>query len=619
MKKIKKSVKLATFVAALGLGVSSCSLDLLPLNEVVLENFWTDKSDVESVVASCYSQINSGKYLHMIMAWGEGRSDNTVVGPDCPESLRFLMKGGLKTTNEYCDWAELYNVINKCNTVLKYAPTVAEKDPNYTKSDLAVNSAECKALRAMTYFYLIKTFKNVPFTFEPTIDDNSIEQMYAEQKSDTEILDILIADLEGCEMDAIVRYSEYKKTVGRITRPAIDALLADMYLWKASNAELPVGEQKIAYEKCYVYAQKAIDAKRDIYTKDNIPGVNLTKLIDKKVLNKYGYPLLAEIETEYSDVPAAYNQIFGDGYSFESIFENAAYYGNVIVLNYDFAHMFGSDNAQNQERTYMLADGNVMLDAPTGTTFNLSLFPTATDMRSISSFSWKDAASFDVNKYCGHGVSTKYEGKSTINYKTAGIIPTHSIPSKDNAYHNFVFYRLSEMLLFQAEAEIEYAKLLGDAEPSVKKDSLSAKELSKVPLQARTSSELLADAMNLICATYVRSNPYANNVATALPTSKDVVQTVEDYETCLMQERRREFLFEGKRYYDLVRQARREGNQTKFVNALLQKYADGGASIAIKLRKKDFMYMPILKKQIQINPKLKQNSAYLDEETLENN
>ena len=49
------------------------------------------------------------------------------------------------------------------------------------------------------------------------------------------------------------------------------------------------------------------------------------------------------------------------------------------------------------------------------------------------------------------------------------------------------------------------------------------------------------------------------------------------------------------------------------------KYADGGASVAIKMRKMDFLYMPVLKKQIQINPMLKQNSAYLDEETLENN
>ena len=36
--------------------LSSCSdfLDILPMNEVVLENYWTEKSDVTSVVNSCY-------------------------------------------------------------------------------------------------------------------------------------------------------------------------------------------------------------------------------------------------------------------------------------------------------------------------------------------------------------------------------------------------------------------------------------------------------------------------------------------------------------------------------------------------------------------------------------
>ena len=40
-----------------GVAVTSCDLDLLPLNEVVLENYWTEKADVESVVNACYGSF----------------------------------------------------------------------------------------------------------------------------------------------------------------------------------------------------------------------------------------------------------------------------------------------------------------------------------------------------------------------------------------------------------------------------------------------------------------------------------------------------------------------------------------------------------------------------------
>lgn len=620
MKKIKKSIKLATIVAAFGMGVSSCSLDLLPLNEVVLENFWTDKSDVESVVASCYSTFHESKYIHDILVWGEGRSDNTIIGPDASGALKYLMKGSIKTTNEYCDWAPLYEVINRCNTVIKYAPQVAANDPNYTESDLRINLAECKALRDMTYLYLIKTFKDVPLTFEPTVDDD-IEKMYINQTPFNEVLDALIEDLEGCVLDVPVMYHDYQKSVGRITRPAIQMLLSEMYLWRASDATRSAGQQKDDYDKCYQYAQKVIDVKKKLYTDNGIDGINLTKYIDKNVYSLYGYPLIAEVSSGSSIVPFAFNWSFCDDfYSFESIFEYASYYQGTAWVNENFTLMYGGVNKQNQEKTYMLADANIMSTTPTGTEFGMALFPAATDIRSISSFAWEDGSSFRILKYSNMSVSTNYDGKSVINYTLSGMIPKRVIST--TSYHNYVFYRLSEAMLFQAEAEIEYAKLLNqestDEVKSKENDSIRALADDK-SLASKSVDELKAHALKLICANYLRSNPYANNSrATALPNEK-VLKTLDDYEDCLMKERRREFLFEGKRYYDLVRQARREGNTNKFISNMTAKYADGGASVAIKMRKMDFLYMPVLKKQIQINPMLKQNSAYLDEETLENN
>ena len=98
MKNIISKIKFIAAAALVGTSVSSCSLDLLPLNEVVLENYWTNKSDVESVVASCYLGMTENGYVSSMIVWGEDRSDNITAGPDVPATLNNLMKGSLKTT-----------------------------------------------------------------------------------------------------------------------------------------------------------------------------------------------------------------------------------------------------------------------------------------------------------------------------------------------------------------------------------------------------------------------------------------------------------------------------------------------------------------------------------------
>ena len=59
MKKITFQFKYIICAAAMTTGLTGCSdfLDILPMNEVVLENYWTEKSDVTSVVNSCYEPL----------------------------------------------------------------------------------------------------------------------------------------------------------------------------------------------------------------------------------------------------------------------------------------------------------------------------------------------------------------------------------------------------------------------------------------------------------------------------------------------------------------------------------------------------------------------------------
>ena len=88
-------------------------------------------------------------------------------------------------------------------------------------------------------------------------------------------------------------------------------------------------------------------------------------------------------------------------------------------------------------------------------------------------------------------------------------------------------------------------------------------------------------------------------------------------ENLLLEERQREFLFEGKRWFDLVRMARRDGNNTRLSTLVTRKYIDNVNAIRIKLANPNRIYFPYSKSELKVNPLLKQNTAYNDTEDTE--
>lgn len=639
----------AAAIAATGISVTSCDIDLLPLNEVVYENFWTNKDDVESVVASCYYGMGSVEYQKSLIVWGELRSDNTAPGPQINDdgNMNNLMKGSLKTTNGYCDWGPIYLVINRCNVVLAEAPLVAEKDPNYTSSDLRINLAECSFIRAYSYFLLVRTFKNVPFSFEPSLDDN---QTYRVKQTPGEVIvDSLIADLEVCKDYAPRRYSDVEKSVGRVTRVAMYALLADLYLWKASDVNLPKEQQNAAYRKCIEHCDMILEYKMSQYDNNdyfNMP--DLRKTIDQEVFKEYGYPLLAEELTQGTNRngPEATRWTFGYGtnaetmysYSYESLFEIAYYSSNEAVhgVNGAVQEIYGIGTSQKQKA---VAAEKLLESVPQSSDSysDSKLFSVPSDYRSIASFYFNEnSGGYNIYKYTitsNRAGAESFPEYGKVGQKYQAATETQSYSS---GISNWVVYRLSEIMLMRAEAEIELANNMAAAPGYSEDDNTDegenageggdTEDTPEAPAEASkrtratdfthgntlaTADDLYADAFKLISAVYRRSNPYVKKEPKYAPKQPD---TYDGFHTLLMNERRREFLFEAKRYFDLVRSARRIGNTQEFRKAMASKYVDASPAVAVKMVQMDYLYMPVLKKEKKVNPLLEQNSCYLDEE-----
>lgn len=543
-------------------------LSIEPSNDIVLERFWTEEKDVNSVLMSCYAQLEGADCMRRMIVWGELRSDNLTNGSSISNELLQITKENILETNQMSSWECFYQCINRCNTVIYYAPTVAEKDPNFTVSELEATLAEARTLRALCYFYLIRTFRDVPYVTEPSKDDSQNYRIPATPFN--EVLDKLIADVESAAPQAVRSYGEESvDNTTRITRWACYALLADMYLWKGD------------YENCIRCCDLVIDRKikeyEDAYEKN--PTTISMELYGK-------YPLISESAANSNFAGTAYNEIFGSGNSFESIFElnfvNGKKVANTAVSTY-----FGSRSNPNGQ----FAVGSPVAESPYEGT--MSIFA-KNDCRFLENILSGSSVSY-VQKYV----------PMTVSFRTStqtGGAPTVTKTTRDDTnYPNWIIYRLTDVMLMRAEAEVQLA---GNVEQG---NVLSDEQM-----------EHYQRAFSCVSAVWKRANNKRTATADTL-VFDDYAISKTAMEDLVMDERQRELMFEGKRWYDLVRLCRREGNNTRMVNKVIPKFKDNTVAIRIKLSAPDALYYPYLRNELKQNPFLTQNPAYVTGEELEKN
>ncbi|MBR6892445.1 MAG: RagB/SusD family nutrient uptake outer membrane protein [Bacteroidaceae bacterium] len=614
LKNIIKSIGLAILSS---LPLVSCDVEVLPLNQIIAQNYWTSKADVESVVFSCYTGLTSSDVITRMIIWGEVRSDNIKEGQQISQAskdLQYLLNGNILETNTYCDFSAFYKLINRCNTVELYAPVIQERDPNYTESDLRQNLAEVKAIRDLCYFYLIRTYGDVPFTFVASIDDD--QNYYLPATKQELILDTLIMDLEANVNYAPKRYVNEIENSARISRNAINAILADMYLWRASNANVAPATRNADYLKCVEYCDKVIDAKIAEYKEDRYG--TLRPQISRDIYAEYGFPLLEEwAESDQTSGVGtnakAFNKIFGgDGNSFESIFE----------LNFEEeSHRYGSSNENSvigslyggrnsRDNGAQLAANDIMMSQKPGANYEANGLFSSYDFRSQTSFLWHESNPYTIQKYVVESSRVKVGA-----YASWSVDGLNNSARQEN-YANWILYRLTDIMLMKAEAEVQIAAYLDENATATTDDGTT----TTTPAPRRiiptgnvysTAKEYYDDAFNIVRAINDRSTPQikVGTQNTSRP-QRSNFNIKKDFDLLVENERRRELLFEGKRYYDLVRRARREGNTTYVAGLLSNKFTQNSSAMRIKMAMIEFLYMPFSEDELKRNPLLVQNPAF---------
>lgn len=635
--------------------VQSCNdfLTVLPTNELPEDNFFQDETDLDNVRAGAYNQLTQSGQTTKILQWGELRSDNLTLNNQSNTNISYLQSGVLQPSNAMFDWSGFYKGINFCNLVIEHGERMTtpgnEVDPGFTRSDYRSLRAEMLALRSLYYFYLVRAYRDVPYIENAIRSDQQAMTEFPAATPGVALLGLCIDSLEANVQYAIDNFGSTSDNKGRFTKLGVHALLADMYLWRAgllkNYLDKPNGDDG-RVNATDVAVTNESGATTSYTTADGTAVTNaycnelsntcLNKAIEHAdwVLNKMKedydelldnsfssftseersqpFPLYRNLDRggSLNDVPYSYN--FGTQNSRESIFE-LQYDGstsiNSTVNDYLTTYENGEFKAQVMAVSSNLYSGVSQVDPTVGFgKTDLRLFETANYATTNGTI---PVAKFVQTDYLVNDI------KDLGNNKTDGtgyyMVMGTRTPTSNNAH--WPVYRIADVMLIKAEA---IARLGTTDKKTLAEGFLCNNELfarNNPALKAENSSEptLVSSRINNY-GTFVSgkwaeddgNSANQNNPYNSVPTADDLL-------TLTYRERQREFVCEGKRWFDIVRQAE-FSNDPK---TTLTNYATVKNSVVSRLANLWAFYIPIYSEELKVNGvgyvengKLKQNPVW---------
>ena len=609
--KIFKQLLVAGAVVVLGGGMSSCEdyLTLYPTTSITEEEFWNTRNDVDNVRAAAYYQLTqcTGK----ILAWGEFRSDNVELSDMSKANYRYMQEAVLQPSENLYDWSAFYKGINFCNKVLEHGQQMVDKgaDPSFTNVEWQPMKAEMVSLRALYYFYLVRSFRNVPFVRHSISTD--AEALVAREKAvpGQEIMDSLIHEVEAVLPTAAINYGRSSSNKGRWTRTSIHALLADMYLWRAGMVNngrakgFPVVNEKgdtlsAAQEKSLAtdlmkktisHADYVIKEQMDEFKLD----LDLNNVPQDDKRRAQTYPLIQSEASSVGILDAGYSEVLGSSNSSESVFE--LQYDGVNVKNGVITDMFyGNSGSGGYKSGLMLANPSLFSkDAPVDPAKGYG----RTDMRFVSYTLRTDESAktnaVSIVKGAAKSVFITFSGTALGDItKSTGL---YSFQEANSQSTNWPVYRLSDMMTLKAEA---MARLAGFGLPDYPERD-TYRILDELFRRNNPTADTVAAASNLFCK---RLRSYKAFKAEDDKDGTGWKKRYEDYGSPLklaFNERQREFLGEGKRWYDIVRECEFRG-ATKDV---LSDWVGLSSVVRNRLRSLWSLYNPIYLEELKVNGK----------------
>ncbi|HWZ34950.1 MAG TPA: RagB/SusD family nutrient uptake outer membrane protein [Mucilaginibacter sp.] len=277
-------------------GNISCNkiLDIPPQGKLTSDQYWKSRDQAIAAIAGIYqgfgttnttltgggtlSQTNMSP-IESYVEWGDMRGDLlTVAAGQLPatatdnetakENVDNFTMTALDETTKYTNF---YKLIDQANLAIKYIPSVPALDPSLSTTEANQLIGEAYFLRAYAYFWLVRTFKDVPMILVPSETD---AQDYNIPKSSSDVVCAqIIQDLTIARNTLPEWYTNTAYPRCRATIYSAMTVLSDVELWVAATTKNTANNNAL-YDKVIINCDSVINSGRFLL----LAGVSLNNI-----------------------------------------------------------------------------------------------------------------------------------------------------------------------------------------------------------------------------------------------------------------------------------------------------------------------------------------------------
>ncbi|MBO9732140.1 MAG: RagB/SusD family nutrient uptake outer membrane protein [Chitinophaga sp.] len=244
MTTLRLPIKVLLVAAML---TASCknTLEVSPTHLVPEKNMWTTRNDARSAVFATYGLFRAALAdNNAYLVYGELRAGDfkSAVRTDLSAVTTNQLNASSATLEGWKSWRRFYAAIAQANLCLEKLALVHEHDFRYTPEEMKLDIAQVRFLRALTYFYLVRIWGDVPLL--TNTGDGNFTPVKREQQD--KVLEQAMLDAQTALKDLPWSYygtspellSNYWGQPGNIwqgvigSKGAAYALLAHISAWK---------------------------------------------------------------------------------------------------------------------------------------------------------------------------------------------------------------------------------------------------------------------------------------------------------------------------------------------------------------------------------------------------
>ena len=227
------------------LAVPACTdLEEVPVSSITPENFFQNEREVLSALAGVYAQLRPTLWSYYNLS--QVSSDENIVptrGQDWYDNGVWLeldkhdwaanSPSGRDNINGA--WVDIFTGVVRANALLENMGRVAIAEQEAVEG-------EARALRAFYYYQLMDLFGGVPLVTDTELKTRP-------RNTRTEIFNFVESELKAVRADLPLASDRDDSEYGRVTRGAVDAMLANLYL-NAGVLQKETGVSATAYNSC---------------------------------------------------------------------------------------------------------------------------------------------------------------------------------------------------------------------------------------------------------------------------------------------------------------------------------------------------------------------------------